>query len=111
MKYRNITGSAVVAIMFLMATSCGDKDNQTVIETPVGGKGGAVTLLVTPQHHERNIDSCTIYISYNATSKSRFDDSAKCVMMSGKPVASFSGLKKGNYYLYGLGWDDNYDVV
>lgn len=73
---------------------------------PIGGKGGNAVLKVTPQHHGKNIDSCTIYIKYNAQDKpATFDDSVKCVMEGGKPVATFSGLKKGKYYLFGFGWD------
>jgi hypothetical protein len=65
-------------------------------------------LRVTPRHHGRQIDSCTIYVKYNALdtpANSRYDDSAKCVLVGGVPVATFSGLRKGNYYLFGLGWD------
>ncbi len=77
--------------------------------TPVGGKGGKggnATLKVTPQHHGENIDSCTIYLKYNAQDKpSAYDEEVKCVKENGKPVATFTNLNKGNYYVYGDGWD------
>lgn len=70
------------------------------------GKGGNATLRVTPRHHGLAIDSCTIYIKYNSSELSAtFDDSVQCVQIDGKPVGTFSGLKKGNYYIYGKGWD------
>ena len=85
-------------------SSCGRKDE--IIEDKAG-KGGNATLLITPQHHGKNIDSCTIYIKYNTLDAptTPYDDSAICIMSDGKPVASFTGLKKGDYYLYGEGYD------
>lgn len=72
----------------------------------VGGKGGNATLKVTPQHHGDNIDSCTVYLKYNAQDKpSTYDEQVTCVMENGKPVATFANLNKGNYYVYGKGWD------
>src|SRR5437868_1517779 len=72
----------------------------------VGGKGGTGVLLVTPQHHGRNIDSLTVYIKYNSLDASdTYDDSAKCVDLGAQPVATFSNLKRGDYYLYGYGYD------
>jgi hypothetical protein len=65
-------------------------------------------LKVTPRHHGRQIDSCTIYIKYNAVdppANGKYDDSARCVQEGGIPVATFNGLQKGNYYIYGYGWD------
>ncbi len=85
----------------LLITACERKE--TVI---VGGKGGNATLKVTPQHHGDNIDSCTIYLKYNVQDKpSSYDEEVKCVMENGKPVATFTNLNKGNYYVYGKGWD------
>ena len=75
---------------------------------PVGGPGGLATLKATPRHHGRQIDSCTIYIKYNSLNPpldSVYDDSARCVLVNGVPVATFAGLKAGSYYLYGYGWD------
>ena len=85
---------------------CERKENPKPEPEQSAGKGGATTFKITPKHHGRNIDSATIYIKYNTQDlPSTYDDSAKCVMENGKPVATFSGLKKGKYYLYGKGWD------
>ena len=88
----------------LMFSSCERKDD-------MAGKGGAATLKVTPQHHGKNIDSCTIYLKYNATDKpsGNYDEQVTCVSENGKPVATFTSLKKGRYYIYGRGWDKNID--
>lgn len=78
------------------------------IPLPIGGKGGAAVLRVTPRHHGRQIDSCTIYIKYdavNAPANGIYDDSAKCIQVDSIPVATFIGLRKGNYFLHGYGWD------
>ena len=77
---------------------------------PKAGKGGNAVLKVTPRHHGKNIDSCTIFIKYNTQdlpADGKYDDSAQCVPEGGKPVATFSNLNKGEYYLYGEGWDPN----
>ena len=72
----------------------------------LAGKGGNGTLKVTPKHDSSEIDSCTIYIKYNSLGVATiYDDSVKVVQVNNSPVATFGGLKKGHYYLYGKGWD------
>lgn len=100
MKY-----AQMLAGLLLLTTGCKPDDPDPV---PVGGKGGSGVLNVTPRHHSKPIDSCTVYIKYNATDPpldGKYDDSVRCVQQGGLPVATFNGLKKGNYYLYGYGWD------
>lgn len=102
---RTIKSLLAVLSLSLFTFSCGDRNNP---EPEQAGKGGSTTLKVTPMHHDKNIDSCTVYIKYNAQDKpSNYDEEVKCVMESGKPVATFTGLKKGKYYVYGSGWDEN----
>jgi hypothetical protein len=82
--------------------SCNREDGNTA------GKGGNATLRITPTHHgaSKSIIDFKVYIKYNATDKpSHYDDSASTVQVSGEPVALFTGLKKGNYYIYGYGFD------
>ena len=107
--------SLVVVCSFI--SSCkGCKDPEP---EPIGGKGGNATLKISPYHHDdpvtgkRNyIDSASIvYIKYNASDRpadGKYDDSVTCVMADGKPVAAFTGLKKGKYFLYGRGYDRVY---
>lgn len=95
-----------IAAVGLLAMTASCKDREEKKEVNIGGKGGSTTLEATPKHHSKNIDSCTIYIKYNTKElPTTFDDSAKCVLRNGVPVATFTGLKKGDYYLYGKGWD------
>lgn len=87
----------LVAGLFLFLAACKKEEDEST-----------ATLKVTPRHHGRAIDSCTIYLKYNATdvpANGKYDDSAVCVQVGGIPVATFSGLKKGNYYVFGHGWD------
>lgn len=100
--------SAILAFTAASAllVSC-ERDDDT---TPAAGKGGKATINVTPQHHAKNIDQCTVYIKYGTQDKpSSYDDSAVCTMVGGKPVATFGSLHKGNYYFYGRGYDP--DIV
>lgn len=97
---------AIIFVLSTLVTITACKKRQE--PTPVAGKGGNATLNITPQHHGKNIDSCMIYIKYNTSDMpSSYDDSVKCVPQSGKPVGTFTGLKAGNYYIYGKGWDPN----
>ncbi len=76
--------------------------------TDIGGSGGSAAIKITIKHHTKIIDSATVYIKYNTLdASSKYDDSVRCKLNDGKPLAIFSGLKKGNYYLYGVGWDPN----
>lgn len=97
--------AALIVFSALSFVACKTTDDPP---EPTAGKGGNATLNVTPQHHGKPIDSCTIFIKYNATdapANQQYDDSLRCTLVGGIPVASFTGLKKGNYYLYGYGWD------
>ena len=75
------------------------------------GKGGNAILKVIPKHHSIPVDSCIIYIKYNSLDASSvYDDSVTVTQENGNPTATFSGLKTGNYYLYGAGWDTDIDM-
>ena len=92
----------LMSIAFLLFTiSCNRKDKDEV-----AGKGGNAILKITPQHHGQDIDSCKVYIKYNTLDAANsYDDSAWVIQVNERPVAMFSGLKKGNYYVFGKGWD------
>lgn len=100
-----------VAMLF---ASCGDKEpSPTPAPALTGGKGGTAVLQVYPQHHGQPIDSCTIYIKYatNDLPAGSYDDSARCVVVGSAGMATISGLKTGNYYLFGLGYDPAFGVA
>lgn len=82
-------------------------EDKTVV--PDAGKGGNATLQIVPVHDGLQIDSCTVYIKYNTgvvPGQGNYDDSAIAyVNEDGTPIARFTGLKTGNYYLFGRGWD------
>jgi hypothetical protein len=81
--------------------SCNRKDDD-----PIGGKGGTAVLKLNPSHHAKGIDSSVVYIKYNASDiPTSYDDSMKTVQENGKPIATFSGLKKGKYYLFSKAYD------
>lgn len=72
----------------------------------IAGKGGNATLKITPMHHDDVIDSATVFIKYNAQElPTSYDEHADVVMENGVAIATFSGLKKGQYYIYAEGWD------
>lgn len=83
-------------------------------ETPksTGGKGGNASFEITPNHNGVDIDSCMVYIKYDASVipvNNQYDDSTWAVRderdATKPPVATFSSLKPGNYYIYAKGWD------
>lgn len=74
------------------------------------GKGGNASLVIYPQHHtvEKNLRNMKVYIKYGAQeppSNGVYDDSVACTRDDTSSVGTFSGLKNGNYYLYGYGYD------
>lgn len=108
----------ILAVVLLTGVGCRklkhSESGKTVTQiqgeapAPQGGKGGNATLKITPNHDGLNIDSCMVYIKYDASVipfDNMFDDSTKARKIDGVPVATFSGLKTGNYYIYGMGWD------
>lgn len=96
-----------VLITIFVVISVGCK-NKTDPPADIGGKGGTAVLKITPQHHGKNIDSFAVYIKYNSQdAASVYDDSAEVIMENSKPVATFSQLKKGKYYILGRGWDSS----
>ncbi len=89
----------------LLLISCKKGGDET---PPVGGPGGLATIKITPRHHGRQIDSCMVYVKYNTlnppSADSSYDDSARCVLINGIPIATFGSLKLGNYF-FAKGWD------
>ena len=109
MRTSNIL-SGLLALSILAASCARKTDIITPDPKPVGGKGGLTTLLIIPEHHEIKIDSCTIYIKYDATAmpfNGIYDDSMSVTPQNGRSEAKFAGLSKGNYYIYGVGYDPN----
>lgn len=95
--------AALLGIMTLVA--CNHKDAPIV-----SGKGGNAIVNVYPAHHEnaKNLISFKVYVKYNtsdAPANGKYDDSLDCVNADSMVSCTFSGLKNGNYYFYGYGYD------
>lgn len=78
----------------------------------IAGKGGSATVVVYPRHHGRTaiLDSTKVYVKYNtldAPANGIYDDSMVCANADTLYYATFTGLKNGNYYFYGTGYDNS----
>jgi hypothetical protein len=77
-------------------------------EPITGGKGGNTTLNITPVAGNKILSNSMVYIEYAATNAPKdgiYDDSARSVMIDTLPVATFTNLKTGTYYLFITGYD------
>lgn len=98
MKWLNFM---LIAMLLIFVFGCTKKKS--------AGWGGNTTLVIKAQHHGATIDSGTIYIKFNATdapSDNTYD--AQQVLQlkdNGSILATFSGLKTGDYYIYGYCYD------
>jgi len=75
--------------------------------TPDPGPGGKATIKGKVTHHGLAIPNAVVYIKYGASefpgeSASSYDKSTNADQSGSY---SFSGLNKGKYYLYGIGFD------
>jgi hypothetical protein len=109
MKFSWFSCLLFLAAFSAISIGC-DKDKDPVVTPPPpvkAGKGGNNTLRIVPIHSGNNIDSCFLYIKYNALDMpSFFDDSVYCTYDSKKEFSgSFTNLQPGNYFLYAKGWD------
>lgn len=101
---RNISIIAALLLTLSIVTSC-TRENEIIIpDTSLkGGKGGLATVRVTPQLHERDIDSCIIYVGYAKDTRQpleNYDNALDVSYQEGRPRATFDSLKKGSYYFY-----------
>jgi hypothetical protein len=75
------------------------------------GTGGDYSITAFPKHHGKSINNGVVYIKYNADelpgqAPSDFDASAPVVAHPGEGAhAHFHELKKGDYYIYHIGYD------
>lgn len=77
------------------------------------GTGGKFTITALPRHHGKTIPGSIIYIKYNAKDfpgedVSKYDASGITEQHHGGDAHyEFEELKKGNYYLYSVGYDSS----
>lgn len=85
----------------------------TIASCKKAGIGGNNTIAAFPRHHGKSIPGAMIYIKYNAKEfpgedLSVYDDALMAKKEgSGDAHAHFEELKKGNYYLYAVGFDSS----
>src|SRR5881392_747744 len=88
----------LVALAFVSLVAC-KKD----------GTGGDANVSADVKHHEKPIPGAVIYIKYGASefpgeSPSLYDDHKTCDING---HAEFTGLLRGHYYFYGVGYDSS----
>jgi hypothetical protein len=76
---------------------------------PDEGLGGSSSIRFTAKHHNKAIPLTTMYIKYGAKtspgiSASDFDNA---IISDAQGQGTFENLQKGDYYLYGIGWDSS----
>lgn len=97
----------ILLALTTITTACRKKPREA-------GKGGSATVNVYPQHHgdASKLITFKVYIKYNvsdAPANGQYDDSMSCINRDSLVTCSFTGLKNGNYYLYGRGYDTAYE--
>jgi hypothetical protein len=73
------------------------------------GIGGKSSLSGIVNHHEKPIPNSIVYIKYGATdfpgtNVNTYDDHTTA---DANAKYEFKNLRMGNYYLYGVGWDNS----
>lgn len=96
-------GLTTLTLMLLIIGTIGCRKKNTA------GLGGDNELRLRVRHHTIILDSITVYLKFNAqdapTSTDDYDISTKVTNVDGEKLAVFEGLKDGDYYIYGYGWD------
>jgi uncharacterized protein (DUF2141 family) len=72
-----------------------------------GGTGGSASIIGKIQHHEKNIANARVFIKYDEKEFPGTDTTKYDAVVTADQQANytFTGLKKGNYYLYAVGKD------
>lgn len=95
---KNIT-LAAIAVIALLLTACSKE-----------GTGGKAEIMGSVKHHDLLIPGAIVYIKYGAkdfpgSDVSQYD--ASTVASLSDAHFHFEGLKRGDYYLYGVGYDSS----
>lgn len=82
----------------------------TVVSCKKEGLGGKCSLSGTVKHHAFPIPNATVYIKYGAIEFPGNDVTQYDASFTTDATAhyEFKDLQKGNYYLYGVGYDSAY---
>ena len=96
-----------ISVIFTLGITLGVGCKPRGTEITGGGKGGNYTINITGEHHGGLLDTCMVYIKYaslEAPGNGVYDDSEKCLIINGTPVATFDSLLQGNYYVLAVGY-------
>lgn len=79
----------------------------TITSCKKDGTGGTATIKGYVAHHSIKIPNATVYIKYGATEFPGADVSSysSSVKADGNGYYEIKNLRKGNYFLYGVGYD------
>jgi hypothetical protein len=86
----------LLTILFIFTNAC-----------TKAGKGGSASIIGKVQHHEKNIANARVFIKFDAKEFPGIDTTKydEVVTADNQANYTFTGLKKGNYYLYAVGKD------
>ncbi|MEZ5018397.1 MAG: hypothetical protein R2800_15155 [Flavipsychrobacter sp.] len=106
MRISYIIATLLLAGIFASCT----RENQVVEPVKiVADTGGNATINIIPRYLNKDIDSCVVYVYYNSKrapeSIFQYNNNMVAKPSGGRPTASFKGLKLGDYYFYGEGYD------
>ena len=102
LKFSKQIAIVLTAVVMFTVTSCHKE-----------GTGGKSSITGQVKHHEKPIPNCVVYIKYDTenfpgTSTSNYDGSTTA---DGNGNYTFDGLRKGDYYLYGVGYDTDISEI
>lgn len=97
LKFSKQITIVLAAVVMLTVTACHKE-----------GTGGKSSVSGTVKHHSKPIPNAIVYIKYGTkdfpgTDVSKYDAST---VADASANYSFKDLRKGDYYLYGVGYDD-----
>jgi hypothetical protein len=105
MKKVTHSGSFIVICLLVLAFTTSSCHKE--------GLGGNCSINGTVFHHEKAIPNCVVYIKFNTSdfpgdSPADYDGS---VTADGKGEYAFPKVYPGDYYLYGIGFDNSISEV
>jgi hypothetical protein len=100
-SFSNLNKILIASIYLIAAT--------TFFSCKKEGTGGKSTVSGTVKHHSNPIPNAIVYIKYGATEFPGVDLSVydNHVTADANAHYEFKDLRKGDYYLYGVGYDAN----
>ena len=104
----NIMKRATYVFMMFISAIAADGCNKLAGPANAGLGGTSVLSIMPTNALSGYVDSCTVYIKYNATQapgNNVYDDSEVCKLVNGVSVATFSNLNVGNYYIHTKGYE------